>query len=210
MSKSISPHPLPAFDPATLQYYAESAPIYTASGPGGRNRHLDRFLDGLAPKSYILDAGCGGGLDARAMLDRGFVVDAIEASPAIAATASKRLGQSVAVRRFDEIDGIDVYDAVWASASLIHIPRPALPGVLAQIFRALKPGGLHFATYKSGGQEGRDGAGRYYNYPSLSELRAFYLSSAPWKITAVDEYISGGFDNGTGPWLVIETVRPHR
>lgn len=197
-----------AFDDQTLAYYATLAPTYSASGPGGQNRHLDDFLQGLSAGSRVLDMGCGGGIDALAMLDRGLLVDAIEASPSIAAIAAERLDQNVRVQRFDEIDEDEVYDAVWASASLIHVPRPALPGILKLVYRALKPGGVHFATYKGGGEAGRDNAGRYYNYPSATELRSFYLASAPWDILAISEYIGGGFDTGNGPWIAIKAKRP--
>jgi len=195
------------FDPATLHFYAEQAPVYAASGAGGRNRFLDAFLDRIRPESRILDLGCGGAIDASAMLDRGFDVDAIEASPALAAIASRRLGRTVAVMRFDELTARNEYDAVWASASLIHVPRPALPSILRKVYAALRPEGVHFATYKSGGKEGRDSAGRYYSYPSAAELRSWYLASAPWTHMSVHEYVGGGFDSGNGPWISIEARR---
>ena len=196
-----------AFDSSTLQYYTDTAPTYAGSGRGGRNRFLDHFTNKLAPGSRVLDLGCGGAIDAAAMLDCGLMVDATEGSPSLAAVASERLGQKVSVMRFDELDAVEAYDAVWASASLIHVPRAALSSVLARIYAALKPGGIHFATYKSGGIEGRDSVGRYYNYPSAEELRTFYAQSAAWDIALVEDYVGGGFETGTGPWLAIEAYR---
>ena len=142
------------------------------------------------------------------MLDRQFRVDAIDASSTIAAIASERLGIPVECKRFDEIDVSEAYDGAWASASLIHVPRSALPSVLCRIYSALKPGGLHFATFKSGGEEGRDAAGRYYNYPDEGELREFYRSSAPWAIERTERYVGGGFEDGAGPWVLIQARRP--
>jgi SAM-dependent methyltransferase len=165
-------------------------------------------MDQLPAASRVLDLGCGGGIDARAMLDRGFVVSAIEAASTIALIAEQRLGQPVQVKRFDQIDAVEEYDAVWASASLIHVPREALSKVLARVFQALKPGGLHFATYKSGVAEGRDTAGRYYNYPSYSELTDFYRLSANWDMLRFTEYTGGGFENGEGPWIAVAARRP--
>ncbi|WP_324750060.1 methyltransferase domain-containing protein [Sphingomonas sp. LY54] len=196
------------FDPDTLAYYEKFAPTYSASGAGGQSRHLESFLALLAPSSRILDLGCGGGIDASAMLAQGFVVDAIEASPAIAAMAERRMNRPVKVMRFDELDAVEEYDAVWASASLIHVPRQGLSGILCRIFAALKPLGLHFASYKTGRSEGRDSVGRYYNYPSHEELLNFYRQSAPWQIANVTEYVGGGFEKGSGPWVAIITQRP--
>lgn len=205
--ESKLPTPI-AFDPETLRYYRDAAPIYKASGVEGQNRFLSRFMSQLPCAARVLDIGCGGGIDARAMLDNGFSVDAIDASETIAAITSQRLGIDVEVKLFEEIDALQVYDATWASASLIHIPRPALPVVLGRVFNALKPGGLHYATFKSGGCEGRDMAGRYYNYPTETELREFYSASAPWEIDRTEEYVGGGFDHGSGPWILIEARRP--
>jgi hypothetical protein len=50
------------------------------------------------------------------------------------------------------------------------------------VSRALKPGGLHFASYKGGDIEGRDNHGRYFNFLSREELIDIYNRSAPWEI----------------------------
>lgn len=57
-----------AFDPVTLAFYADEAPVYAASSPGGTSRHLAGFLAQLPPGARILELGCGGGRDAAAML----------------------------------------------------------------------------------------------------------------------------------------------
>lgn len=142
------------------------------------------------------------------MLARGLQVDAFDGSPTIAAQTSARLGIDVKVMRFEEIEAQQAYDGIWASASLIHVPRPALSSILRKIFDALKPGGRHIATFKAGGVESRDSVGRYYNYPTEEELRGFYLKSAPWHIEATEQYVGGGFEKGEGPWVFIEATRP--
>ena len=150
-------------DPATLNFYAAEAPVYAASGPGGTSRRLAGFLARLGPGARILELGCGGGRDAAAMLAAGFEVDATDGSPALAAEAERRLGRSVRVMRFDELAAVEEYDAVWAAACLLHVPRAGLSGVLARVRRALRPGGLHHASYKAAGAEGRDRFGRLFN-----------------------------------------------
>jgi SAM-dependent methyltransferase len=195
------------FDPETLRYYAEVAPAYSASGQNGQNRFLEHFMSLLEPGSSILDLGCGSAIDAAALQERGFDVTAIEASPILAASATEMLGHNVRVMRFDELPEGEAYDAIWASASLIHVPRVALSGIIRIIHAALKPRGIHFATYKSGGTEGRDSVGRYYNYPSATELSHFYTTAAPWECVETQEYVGGGFENGQGPWVAVEARR---
>ena len=192
-----------ADDPDTLAFYTTEAPVYAASGRDGASRHLPAFLDQLSPGARILELGCGGGRDAAAMLARGFDIDPTDGTAEMAAKAEARIGRPVRVLRFEEIDAVAAYDAVWAHASLLHVPRPALAGVLAAIHRALRLGGLHFANYKSGGVEGRDRFGRYFNHPSHEELAAAYARSAPWEVLATVEEMGGGYDGRQGQWLAM-------
>src|SRR5262249_48163598 len=100
------------------------------------SRNLHHFLGKLAPGARVLDLGCGSGRDAEAMIKAGFDVEATDGSPEIARLAEERLSRQVRVMRFDELDASEDYDAVWANASLIHVPRPALPHILDLIFKA--------------------------------------------------------------------------
>ncbi|MEJ7777632.1 MAG: class I SAM-dependent methyltransferase [Sphingomicrobium sp.] len=205
----MSALPAAAHDEKTLRFYAAEAPVYTAAGPDGGNRHLHGFLDRLASGARILELGCGGGRDCEAMLARGYRVDPTDGVEAMARKAEQRIGVPVRVMRFDELAAKEEYDAVWASASLLHVPRPALPSVLATVHRALKRGGLHYASYKAGGTEGRDRFGRYFNNLSLDQALDAYRASADWAVLATEEYEGGGYEGGTGPWIAL-TMRRER
>jgi glycine/D-amino acid oxidase-like deaminating enzyme len=126
----------------------------------------------------------------------------------IARKAEERLGRRVRVMRFDELDALEVYDAIWASASLLHVPRSSLSQILTLIFNALKPGGLHFASYKGGGEEGRDRYGRYFNYLSREDVIEAYGRSGPWEVVSVTKYLGGGYDGQQGPWVAVTVRRP--
>ena len=151
-------------DDDTLQFYRRNAEAYAgwAKAPSTR---LVGFLAMLPEASSILELGCGAGNHSREMLSRGFHVRATDGSPEMAAIAAKRLNHPVEAMLFDELDEDAVYDGVWASACLLHVPRDELAGILARIHRALKPDGLFYASYKVGHGDGRDSLGRYYNYP---------------------------------------------
>ncbi len=105
--------------------------------------------------------------------------------------------------RFDELDAHEEYDAVWASASLLHVPRAELPQVISLVHRALKTDGVHCASYKAGKQEGRDSAGRYFNYLTRDGLMEAYHSAGDWHLKSLLEYEGGGYESGTGPWLAV-------
>ncbi|MBS0475810.1 MAG: class I SAM-dependent methyltransferase [Proteobacteria bacterium] len=190
-------------DPRTLAFYAREASDYVARFVDGINCNLPDFLDRLVPGASILELGCGAGRDAAYMIERGFAVEPSDGVPAMAALAEARLGRAVRVLRFEELDADGVYDAVYASYSLLHVPRAGLDDVLARIWRALKPGGWHMATYKSGGSEGRDSLGRYFNYLSREQAQAFYAHTGAWDRLEFSEGIGGGYDNRPSSWVNV-------
>jgi SAM-dependent methyltransferase len=200
--------PSQARDQATLDFYSQEAPVYTASGKNGVSRWLDDFMSALPPEAHVLELGCGGGRDAQAMMQHGLRVEATDGVAAMAAKAEKRLGIRVRVMAFDELAARELYDGVWANASLLHVPRLSLPGVLALVFNALKPGGIHFASYKGGGVAGRDKLGRYFNYLDRAALLHAYRRSAAWDVLSVTEFASGGYDGAQGPWIAVTARRP--
>ena len=199
---------MPSFDPATLAFYAAAAPDYAVSSSGGIGRHLDGFLERLAPGASILELGCGSGRDAEQMELRGFKVEPTDGVPEMAAQAEARLGRAVQVMRFDELAAIEQYDGVVAAYSLLHVPRAGLTDVLARIWHALKPGGWHVATYKTTSAEGRDRLGRYYNYPSETELRAYYAAAGDWGQIEIETGEGRGYEGGVSRFMMITLRKP--
>jgi len=120
------------------------------------------------------------------------------------AIASQRLGHPVEAMRFDELDEREIYDGVWASACLLHVPRDELAGVLARVRRALKPDGIFYASYKIGHRDGgRDSLGRYYNYPSPEWLQSAYAASGAWHQLKSDTSEINSFDEAPATMLHI-------
>jgi SAM-dependent methyltransferase len=197
------------FDPKTLDFYARGAEAYLAHRPDEVEPYLPEFLNMLASGATVLDLGCGGGRNSEYMIERGFEVDASDGVPEMAALAEARLGRLVKVMRFEGLDVVAQYDAVIASAALHHVPRHRLPKILGRISLALKPGGLHFATYKSGGIDGRDDYGRYYNYPDQAVLEQLYRSGGNWTDMDIQNYTSTGWFSKGGPWLRIIVKKAH-
>ena len=129
-------------DEATLQFYRGHAEAYAGREITSRKARLAAFLALLPPGACILELGCGAGGDTAEMLAQGFDVRATDGSPEMAAVASKRLGRPVETLLFHELDEVEAYDAVWANACLLHVPRDQLAHVLSLIRRALKPAGV--------------------------------------------------------------------
>lgn len=159
--------------PVSLGYYTHHAEAYAQA-----TRAVDmtplyaRFLPHVRAGGLILDAGCGSGRDALAFLQRGYAVEAFDASPELAQLASQHAGIPVKVMRFQDLDDTARFDAIWACASLLHVPAREQPDVWRRLWQTLKPGGVVYASYKLGQAERVDESGRAFtdaNQDRLSE-----------------------------------------
>ncbi|PHV69602.1 SAM-dependent methyltransferase [Sporanaerobium hydrogeniformans] len=144
-------------------YYNENAKaFFEGTVVADMSSNYTDFLAKLAKGSHILDAGCGSGRDAKNFKDLGYEVTAIDASESMCALASEYMHQPVEQLRFQDIDFKDVFDGIWASASLLHVPSEELPEVLERFYKALKAQGVLYASFKYGDFEG-DRNGRYFH-----------------------------------------------
>ena len=116
------------------------------------------FVAHLKPGARILDAGCGSGRDAKAFSEMGYEVEAFDASAELVELARQHTGLPVKQMRFEEVTEVERYDGIWCCASLLHVPLAELPGVMAQLAKALKPGGVWYLSFKYGsGEREKDG-----------------------------------------------------
>lgn len=190
-----------AHDDDTLAFYNREAAAYAGRRQATRNARLDEFLSRLNRGATILELGCGGGQDAEVMLSSGYNVEPTDGSAALAAEAEQRLGRPVKVMLFDQLEAEDRYDAVWASACLLHVPEQALPEVLSRVWRALVAGGVFFASFKSGNGGDRDALGRYYNFVDKKGLEDAYQAAGKWSELRIEEALGGGYDGVPRTWL---------
>ena len=182
-------------DRATLEFYAKEAAAYAArSDKIGVSKNLGMFVGALPSRAAVLDLGCGTGRETRTLIDCGLNVTAVDGSPEMAREAEKRTGRSVRVQLFEELNDIEAFDGIWANASLLHVPRADLAQVFGAVYRALKPNGLLFASFKSGDQEGRDKLGRYYNYLNRDEIEAHLRNAGAWTSLELNESRGKGYD----------------
>ena len=190
-------------DHDTLQFYRQNAEAYARREITSRHARMTRFLAQLAPGAKILELGCGAGGDSAEMLARGFDVRATDGSPELAGIAAKRLRRPVETLLFGDLREVEAYDAVWANACLLHVPREQLANILRLIWRALKPGGYFYASYKEGDADGRDTLNRYYNYPSTDWLRSTYAEAGKWDSVAIESGEVKGFDDKQASMLFV-------
>ena len=143
----------------TKKYYSDnSQEFFDSTVIADVSPLYERFIKHIPDKAHILDLGCGSGRDTKAFLDRGYLVDAIDGSKELCELASKYTGIEVKCQDFASIDYTAIYDAIWACASLLHIPLQQLPELFNKLCDSLRPEGIIYASFKYGDFEGeRDG-----------------------------------------------------
>lgn len=192
----------PSGDAQTLAFYdakaAEYAPWSSETTP---RSWLKKFIAALPAGGRALDYGCGAGWAAAEMAAAGLVVDALDASPALAAEAKRLHGVDVQVAGFEALEADALYDGIWASFSLLHAPRADFPALLARVARALKPGGAFFIGLKGGEGEHRDALGRYYAYYGRDELVGLLTDAGFTGIDAREYEAAAGYDGAANPMI---------
>lgn len=167
----------------TLSYYESNAEEYVNETLGLDISEIrDSFISQLPANAHILDLGCGSGRDSCAFLDRGFTVTAVDASPAIAAITSKFLGQTVQILKAQDIEDVNRYDAIWACASLLHVPKSKMGAVMNKLITSLTPNGLLYISFKQGTSERWDQRDVFLMIVLVMKLRKSLKNRATYKI----------------------------
>lgn len=136
----------------------------------------DFFLRHIPKKGHILDAGCGVGRDTKHFLSLGYQVTSIDASEAMVELSSKISGQRSYQMRFQDLAFSNSFDGIWASASLLHVPKKQMHQVFSRFITALKVGGVWYLSFKVGEGERVHSDGRTYTDFSEKSFRDFISS----------------------------------
>ena len=107
-----------------------------------------QFEKELRAGDRILDGGCGSGRDSLYFLMKGYDVDAFDPSEEMRKAASEFTGLDVEDLTWETLDRKNLYDAVWASASLYHVSRPDMASCFKRIAESLKSKGELFCSFR--------------------------------------------------------------
>ncbi|TKG33496.1 class I SAM-dependent methyltransferase [Vibrio breoganii] len=157
---------------STTQYYNQNAKQFFDSTIDVEMQSLyEKFLPLIPTGGRILDAGCGSGRDSKAFLDKGFKVDAFDASAELTKLATELTGLDVTQTTFLEFQSEPAtYDGIWACASLLHVPMDELDNTFSHLSEFLKPHGYFYCSFKLGKSE-LDRNGRFFRDLTLEQLQ---------------------------------------
>jgi SAM-dependent methyltransferase len=140
-------------------------------------------LASLLPRgSIIADVGCGPGRDAALLREQGFLVVGLDLSAGQLRAGGQPSAVQADMRRLPLRTGSA--GAIWCRAALLHIPRGAVPAVLEEFARVVRPcGGLYLSVAEGAGEgfevAARYGAGsrRWFTYHCEPDLTALVAAA---------------------------------
>jgi len=119
----------------------------------------------------ILDLGCGPGRDLKYFKNLGHIPVGIDGCSTFCNMAREYAGCRVLLQDFIELDLEDnIFDGVFANASLFHVPKSELSQVIGKLWYSLTDRGVLFSSNPRGNSEGISGL-RYGNYMELQEYQ---------------------------------------
>lgn len=202
---------------STKDSYNQSAAAYAGKTASFfHQKEMECFSSAFPPGGKILDLGCGAGRDAKRFSEMGFSVSGIDFSEELLALARQTAPEAVFM--LQDLENLEnfapgSFDGVWANASLLHLEKARLPGVLSQIHSLLKAGGCFFLSLKQGTGEGiilddrYGGIPKFFAYYQPEEISAL-LQKAGFVITSIGAESSHSGSYQTHPFIQVLAAKP--
>ncbi len=159
----------------SIDYYNRYAvPYYEETVDASMEEVMKPFVKLLSEESEnaeVLDLGCGSGRDTLLLEEYGFYVTPMDGSEEMCKLAEVNTDKEVLQMTYDEMEFDDVFDGIWACASLIHLTEDEMRKVMKKLVQALKENGvLYFSVHRGD----RDGIyhGRYFHDYNRRELQS--------------------------------------
>lgn len=179
----------------SIEYYNQNAADYFERTVDiDMQEYWNHFTELVPEGGSILDLGCGSGRDSAYFISCGFDVTAMDASEEMCGLASIHIGQDVLKLSFEEMDFDEVFDGIWACASLLHVPGNQIDGVFTKVIKSLKVNGVLFMSFKYGDFEGAK-EGRYYKNYRTKALKELIARHSDAELIDIQKYEKSNPDN---------------
>lgn len=138
---------------ASVATYSDHVELFTAFSAAAAAAPFARFAAQLSPGSTVLDAGCGPGRDLARLAALGHRGVGVDLNGPFSAPARAHAPIARGDLRALPLASCS-FDAVWASASLIHLPGEQAARALRELSRVARPGAPVHVSVKTAGATG--------------------------------------------------------
>jgi SAM-dependent methyltransferase len=140
----------------------------------------ERFIHALQGNG-VLDLGSGPGNHAAYFQQQGLDVLCVDLSDEMLKKCREKKLKAIKADIEDlALFPTNSYNGIWSYASVIHVPKRKLPGVVSDIARILAPQGILGLAVKEGDGEGLEshedfpGTQRWFSYFKSDEVQSFF------------------------------------
>lgn len=186
----------------TIKAYEATAEEYAQKKAGKLSDSvifLEKFVS-LAPGKNILEIGFGLGQDAEWLIAHGFSYTGVDPVQAFADPLSKKFpNANILIEDIRKVNfPANIFDGIYAMASLLHLNNKDAKEVLAKCFKWLKSGGILFVSLKEGENSYVRG-GRYFNLFTKEKLTKMLDKKFEILESSVDE--ARPYNTGKENWI---------
>lgn len=176
----------------TIEFYNRNALQYFENTVGvDMSAICERFLQYIVSGGRIIDIGAGSGRDIKYFKDRGYSVEGIDASDEMCRLASEYTGVEVKCKRIQDWKPQNVYDGIWANASLLHLNCDEIKEFICRASDYLVPNGVLYISLKNGARTGLDRDGRFFTDMSEEEVQQIVAKSTAFFVVENWETMDG-------------------
>jgi ubiquinone/menaquinone biosynthesis C-methylase UbiE len=156
------------YNEITIETYNKIAKEYAEKVRGlVPMNELEKFVNYMPREGLVLDIGCGSGVAAKNLYEKGLQVFGIDLSMPLIEEAKKESPKSffekMDMKKMVYVD--NSFDGIWNVASLLHLEKKDVPTALSEAYRVLKPEGVMYLSIKEGEGESLEKDERYNGFP---------------------------------------------
>lgn len=165
----------------TFSSYGQKAESFWENTKGHDvNQNYNAFLAPFNGKVGldILDFGCGPGRDVLYFKSLGHNPVGLDGTLEFCEMAREQTGCPILLQSFNDLDlEENIFDGIFANASMFHVPSDNLDKVLKDLHKSLKPGGILFTSNPRGDEEGWSSPERYGNFMQLDKSTEYLVNA---------------------------------
>lgn len=190
----------------TINYYDDNAREWSEKhGMDGKNLMFDHFMRLLfqkVPDGRILEVGTGHGGDAKKLIEHYGAEKFVGCDPSAGLLKIAKQRNPGAKFTDDTVYSLNFpdnyFDAFWASAVLIHLPKNKLETAMNNLYRTLRTGGYGFISVLEGDADMHNSRpGRFYSLWKETEFKKS-LKSSGFEVEAFER-----IETKASPWLLF-------